>query len=138
MNTHDDMVAAWQEDPEFRKAYNDLAEEFGLFDKLLKARNRAGLTQAEVAERMGTKTPAVARLESGGGRKKHSPSLATLHKYAEAVGCRLDIKLIPHAQPSRHQREVRTDNRQAALSEVSSTSQLRKTSPASPRAGADG
>ena len=88
MNTHDDMVAAWQKDPEFRKAYDDLAEEFGLFDALLKARHRAGLTQAEVADRMGTKTPAVARLEAGGGRKKHSPSLATLHKYAEAVGCR--------------------------------------------------
>jgi transcriptional regulator with XRE-family HTH domain len=124
------MVAAWQEDPEFRKAYDDLAEEFGLFDELLKARNRAGLTQAEVADRMGTKTPAVARLEAGGGRQKHSPSLATLHKYAEAVGCRLDIKLIPHSQPSSQKRESQTNDRQAALTGVSSTSRLRKTSPA--------
>ncbi len=115
MNTHDDMVAAWQEDPEFRKAYDDLAEEFGLFDELLKARNRAGLTQAEVAERMGTKTPAVARLEAGGGRKKHSPSLATLHKYAEAVGCRLDIKLTPHSQPSSQRREAQTNDGQAPM-----------------------
>ncbi len=51
------------------------------------------MTQAEVAERMGTKTPAVARLEAGGGSKRHSPSLATLRKYAQAVGCRLDLKL---------------------------------------------
>ena len=131
MKTHDDMVAAWQKDPEFRKAYDELAEEFGLFDELLKARTRAGLTQAEVAERMGTKTPAVARLEAGGGRKKHSPSLATLHKYAEAVGCRLDIKLIPYSQPARQKHEVLPDDdRQAALSGASSTSQLRKTSPA--------
>ena len=106
MNTHDDMVVAWQEDSEFRRAYDELAEEFELFDELLKARTRAGLTQAEVAERMGTKTPAVARLEAGGGRQKHSPSLATLHKYAEAVGCRLAIKLIPHSQLSRQTREV--------------------------------
>lgn len=138
MKTHDDMVAAWQEDPAFRKAYDDLAEEFGLFDALLSARHRAGLTQAEVADRMGTKTPAVARLEAGGGRKKHSPSLATLHKYAEAVGCRLDIKLIPHSQPSRQKREAQPDDGQDAMTGVSSSSQLRKTSPASPRAGADG
>ena len=64
-------------------------------DELIKARNKAGLTQAEVAERMGTKTPAIARLESGGGSKKHSPSIATLHKYAEALGCALEIKLVP-------------------------------------------
>jgi hypothetical protein len=43
---------------------------------------------------MGTKTPAVARLESGGGLKKHSPSISTLRKYARAVGCNLEIKLV--------------------------------------------
>ena len=42
----------------------------------------------------GPKTPAVARLEASGRHKKHSPSLATLKKCAEAVGCRLDIRLI--------------------------------------------
>lgn len=46
-----------------------------LFDELLGARKAAGLTQAEIAERMGTKTPAVARLESGGGSNKHSPPM---------------------------------------------------------------
>jgi len=49
------------------------AEEFALLDEPLHARQFAGLTQAEVAERMGTKTPAVARLEAGGGSKRHSP-----------------------------------------------------------------
>ncbi len=58
------------------------------------ARKAAGLTQAEVAERMGTKTSAVARLEAGGGNKKHSPSIATLQKYAQAVGCQLEIRLV--------------------------------------------
>jgi transcriptional regulator with XRE-family HTH domain len=55
------------------------------------------LTQAQVAARMGTKTPAVARLEAGGGRLGHSPSVATLQKYATAVGCRLEIRLRPGA-----------------------------------------
>ncbi|MGO9924451.1 MAG: helix-turn-helix transcriptional regulator [Isosphaeraceae bacterium] len=60
---------------------------------MLRARQQAGLTQAEVAARIGTKPPAVARLEAGGGSRGHSPSIATLRKYAEAVGCRLEIRL---------------------------------------------
>ena len=95
MKTHDEMVNGWMQDPVFKKEYDALEPEFALFDELTKARNKAGLTQAEVAERMGTKTPAIARLESGGGSKKHSPSIATLNKYAEAVGCGLEIKLVP-------------------------------------------
>lgn len=62
-----------KKDPEFRKVYDSLEEEFALFDELFKARRRVGLTQAEVAERMETETLAVARLEAGGESKKHSP-----------------------------------------------------------------
>ena len=114
MKTHDDMIAAWKKDSIFRKEYDALEEQFGLFDVLLKARYDAGLTQAEVAERMGTKTSAVARLEAGGGRQQHSPSLATLQKYAAAVGCRLEINLIPLSQsPRREQGKPRRDKRRA-------------------------
>lgn len=94
MKTHDEMIKEWMQDPAFKKEYDALESKFALFDELIKARNNAGLTQAEVAERMGTKTPAIARLESGGGNKGHSPSIATLLKYAEAVGCSLEIKLV--------------------------------------------
>lgn len=94
MKSHDEMINQWKQDPEFKKEYEQLETEFQLFDELLKARKQAGLTQADVANRMGTKTSAIARLEAGGGSNKHSPSVATLRKYAEAVGCRLEIKLI--------------------------------------------
>jgi len=94
MKTHKEMVEDWKKDPAFRREYDALEEEFVLFDELLKARKKAGLTQEEVARRMGTKVPAVARLEAGGGSKKHSPSVKTLRKYAEAVGCDLEIKLV--------------------------------------------
>ena len=94
MKTHDQMISEWMKDDEFKKEYDTLKHEFSLFDALIKARHRAGLTQTDVAERMGTKTSAVARLESGGGSKKHSPSIATLLKYAEAVGCGLKIELV--------------------------------------------
>ncbi len=93
MKTHKELVKRMLKNPAVKAEYEAQAEEFALLDELLNARRRAGLTQAEVAERMGTKPPAVARLEAGGGSKRHSPSLATLRKYAEAVGCRLDLKL---------------------------------------------
>jgi len=60
---------------------------------MLKARFRAGLTQDAVAERMGTTRRAIFRLESAG---KQAPSLATLKRYAIAVGCELLVCLVPH------------------------------------------
>src|SRR3954451_17755016 len=95
MMTHKALIKKMLKQPAVKAEYDGQAEEFALLDELLKARRRAGLTQAEVAERMGTKTPAVARLEAGGGRQGHSPSVATLRKYAEAVGCRVVIQLQP-------------------------------------------
>lgn len=94
MLTHKKFRKKLLSDPEVRAEFDALEEEFSLFDELLKARMEAGLTQAEVARRMGTKTPAVARLEAGGGNKKHSPSISTLRKYARAVGCQLEIRLV--------------------------------------------
>ena len=77
-----------------KEAYDALEPEFTLLKELLRARQRSGLTQAEIAKRMGTKLPAVARLESTLTTGKHSPSIATLEKYAKAVGCRLEIRLV--------------------------------------------
>lgn len=68
-------------------------EEFALLDALLKARLDAGLTQAQVAERMGTQAPAVARLERSLASGKHSPSVATLRKYVKACGKRLVLQV---------------------------------------------
>ena len=95
MMTHKALVKKILQQPEVKAEYDAQAEEFALLGELLRARRQAGLTQAEVAVRMGTKTPAVARLEAGGGSRRHSPSVATLRKYARAVGCRLEIRLRP-------------------------------------------
>ena len=88
-----DIKKALDENPEIRAEYEALGSEFELLDTLLNARNKAGMTQLEVAEAMGVKRPSIARLESAS--PKHSPSVRTLHKYAEALGCKLEIKLIP-------------------------------------------
>ncbi|MBL0140765.1 MAG: helix-turn-helix transcriptional regulator [Betaproteobacteria bacterium] len=78
--------------PEVKSAYEASAEEFAFLDEVLKARAAAGLTQAEVAERIGTTQSAIARLESAG--TKHSPSIATLQKYAKALGHTVQVRLV--------------------------------------------
>lgn len=89
------MVEKWKKEPEFKAAYDELEMEFTLLRELLLARQRAGLTQAEVAEKMGTKPPAVTRLETALSDNRHSPTLSTLKKYALAVGCKLEVHLVP-------------------------------------------
>ena len=76
----------------FDAAYDALELEYSVVDQLLKARTHAGLTQDVVAERMGTTKSSISRLESAG---KHTPSLSTLRRYAQAVGCELQVKLVP-------------------------------------------
>lgn len=81
-------------DPKFREAWESFQDEFSALDALLSARKAAGLTQEQVAARMGVSQPSLARIESTLGSRKHSPSLETLRKYARACGKRLEIKIV--------------------------------------------
>ena len=92
MLTHSQMRAKALSQREVKEAFDELSDEFALLAPFLKARARQGLTQAQLAQKIGTTQSAVARLESGKG--KHSPSLATLSRYAEALGCRLEVRLV--------------------------------------------
>jgi len=83
-------------DPKFAVAYDALDDEFAALAALLKARTAAGLTQAEVASRMGVSQPVVARIEASLGKKDHSPSLNTLRRYADACGMKLVIQMVAH------------------------------------------
>ena len=94
MQTHDEIVAKLLKRPGVRNEVARIERDEGvLLDILLKARHDAGLTQAQVAERMGTQPPAIARLERALATGKHSPSIATLRKYAEACGKALEVRL---------------------------------------------
>ena len=95
MLSHKQLVKKMLANSAIMEQYEVQKEEFALFDALVKARAKAGLTQANVAERMGTQVPAISRLESGARSPRHSPSIATLQRYADAVGCRLVVKLAP-------------------------------------------
>lgn len=92
MLTHKELRNRALKRPDVKLEYDRLDEEFSFLDGFLEARSAAGVTQAEIAKRIGTTQSAIARLESGRG--KHSPSVATLQKYAQALGCRLELRLI--------------------------------------------
>lgn len=111
MLTHKELKARALERADVKAEYDQLDEEFQFLDEFLKARATAGVTQAEVAERIGTTQSAVARLESGRG--KHSPSIATLQKYAHALGCRLELRLVNEiAAPKGKGRTTRSSGRE--------------------------
>jgi transcriptional regulator with XRE-family HTH domain len=93
MLTHERLKAKILANSAVKEEYERLADEFVLVEELIKARLRSGLSQAEIARRMGTKPPAISRIESSD--PKHSPSVRTLTKYAKAVGCKLEFKLKP-------------------------------------------
>ena len=76
-------------DPETRAEYDAMADEFDMARELIAARSRAGLTQGQVAERMGTTQSVIARLESG----RRAPSLRTVQRYAHALGCRAMVRI---------------------------------------------
>ncbi|AWG82215.1 MULTISPECIES: helix-turn-helix domain-containing protein [Vibrio] len=72
---------------EVKEAYDELGDEFELISTLITMREKSGLTQDEVAQKMGTRAPNISRLESGRG----NPSLKTLVSYAQACGFKLDL-----------------------------------------------
>ncbi len=83
--------ARWREDPDYRAARAALEPEYELASALIGARGRAGLSQGEVARRMGSSQPSVARLESG----RANPSVDTLRRYAAATSARLRLVFEP-------------------------------------------
>ena len=86
-----ESFAKWRKDPDYQAAYEALEGEFALVRALIEARARAGLTQEEVAQRMGTTQAVIARLEGG----RVQPSTRTLDRFAKATGTRLKISFEP-------------------------------------------
>jgi ribosome-binding protein aMBF1 (putative translation factor) len=90
-----EAATAWLKDPEFRAEYGALEAEFALASALIEVRGRAGMTQAQVAQAMGTTQAVIARFESG----RIKPSTRTLERFAEATGTRLRIRFEPASKP---------------------------------------
>lgn len=96
-HNHEEFLRKARKSEEFNKEYEELESRYDLIRELLYARQHAGLTQEAVAKKIGTTKSAISRLESV---SKHAPSIATLKKYANAVGCELIIKLEPKPEAS--------------------------------------
>jgi ribosome-binding protein aMBF1 (putative translation factor) len=78
--------------PEFAKAWHELDMEFSILENVIRARKRAGMTQIELARRIGTKQPVLSRLEKGGFDKAN---IETLRKIANALNHELVVKFEP-------------------------------------------
>ncbi|MBU2508897.1 MAG: helix-turn-helix transcriptional regulator [Patescibacteria group bacterium] len=89
MKDFDDYKKEWMKNPKFRKAYDDLELEYALIDKIIEKRIKEGLTQTEIARRMGTKQSAISRFESG----NYNPTLAFIKKLADALDVKLKITI---------------------------------------------
>ena len=94
MKTLEQLKTCVLANPEARKEYDAMADEFGMARELIAARARMGLTQADVAQRMGTTQSVIARLEGG----KTIPSMRTVQRYAQAVGARAVVRIEPQAE----------------------------------------
>lgn len=89
MISFDDYLEEQLKDPEFKEAYDELEFEFALYEAIIKKRANEGLTQKELAKRMGTKQTAISRFESG----NYNPTLSFLKKLTKALGVKLEIKI---------------------------------------------
>lgn len=90
MNTYKsfkDLKKKWLSNPEIKREYDRLEPTYTLINKIIEQRKKTGLTQQELAVRMGTKQSAIARFETG----KVSPSLDFISRLAEVLGCQLTI-----------------------------------------------
>ena len=97
MLTHKQLRAKALANPEVKAEFECVRAEFAVLDEFLKIRAAKGLTQNQIAEKIGTTQSVIARLESGKG--KHSPSITTLSRYAEALDCQLEIRLVQKLNP---------------------------------------
>ena len=85
-----EYIAEQMRNPQFKKAWEDLDPEFQVLKAMIKAREKTGISQAELARRVGTKQSVISRLERGAFSKA---TLETIKKMADALDMRLEIRL---------------------------------------------
>ncbi len=91
------MDEFWKErlkDAEFVGALQEMEPEFQVAKEVLRLRLAQGLTQEELAERIGTKQASISRLE----RASYKPSLGFLQRVAAALNARVEIRFVPREQ----------------------------------------
>ncbi|HEX5141942.1 MAG TPA: helix-turn-helix transcriptional regulator, partial [Dehalococcoidia bacterium] len=97
MSEYERWKAHVLEDPEVREEYDRLGPLYGVISQVLRLRHERGLSQKDLAERMGKQQPAIARFETG----RVEPSLSFLQQLAEALDMQLTVLLEPKQSPRR-------------------------------------
>ena len=97
--TLEEYIVEQMRDPEFRAAYEALEPEFELARQVIRLRLQRGLTQKELAERVGTQQSGISRLEG----MNQMPSLSFLRRVAEALDARVQIRLVPKEEACKEQ-----------------------------------
>lgn len=87
MNYNDYKSRIFAERPEVKEEYDALGPQYEIIRAEIESRKEAGITQAELAQRMGTAQANISRFESG----TYNPSLAFLQRMAESLGKKLKI-----------------------------------------------
>ncbi|MFH1968319.1 MAG: helix-turn-helix transcriptional regulator [bacterium] len=87
MKTYKELKKKWLKNRKIKKAYDELGPEFELIEMIIERRIKQGLTQAELAKKIGTKQSAISRLERG----TYNPTVAFLKNLAEALDVELRI-----------------------------------------------
>jgi predicted transcriptional regulator len=87
---YDELLQEELYDEEFRREYDATAEEFVVSKEVIELRTKANMTQKELAARVGTSQPAIARLESG---NYQNLSLAFLRRVARALGAETEVHI---------------------------------------------
>ena len=91
MDDLDRSIAEWKErNPGLTKGFDEGYENFKIGVLFKVSREQAGLTQEEVARRLGTKKSAISRIEN----HAEDIRLSTLHKYAEALGRKISLDIV--------------------------------------------
>ena len=90
MASYKDFKKRLLKDKQIKKAYDELGPEFALIEMIIKKRLNQGITQKQLAEKIGTKQPVISRLESG----TYNPSIKVLHRVAEALDAELSVKIL--------------------------------------------
>ncbi|NQT72367.1 MAG: helix-turn-helix transcriptional regulator [Chloroflexi bacterium] len=86
---YDEFEASLLENPEIRKEYEALKPKYEMIQKLIERRNKLNMSQTQLAKIIGTKQPAISRLERG----DYNTTLGTLFKVASALDMDLEISL---------------------------------------------
>jgi transcriptional regulator with XRE-family HTH domain len=108
--SHDALLAEQMQNPGFRHEYERLAPEFEVVEQLIALRRKRGMTQSQLAAKVGAPQSSIARLES----RQFTRNLDFARRVAEALDARLEVRFVPNEQNAKRVAGHRQSRRTAS------------------------